>query len=56
MLGVNDQHKDGEFKFLFGNPENKEWTLALYNAINGSRYDNPDDIQYTPSRTLFICA
>lgn len=43
---MNDEHKDRVFKFLFGNPENKQWTLALYNAINGSSYDNPDDIQF----------
>lgn len=45
-MAVNDEHKDRVFKFLFGNPENKQWTLALYNAINGSSYDNPDDIQF----------
>ena len=42
---VNDEHKDRVFKFLFGNPEKLEWTLSLYNAVNGSRYDNPDDIR-----------
>ena len=45
-MAVNDEHKDRVFKFLFGNPENRAWTLALYNAINGSSYDNPDDIQF----------
>ena len=45
-MAVNDEHKDRVFKFLFGNSENKEWTLALYNAVNGSSYDNPDDIQF----------
>ena len=34
------------FKFIFGNPENKQWTLSLYNAINGTDYTNPDDIQF----------
>jgi hypothetical protein len=43
--GINRQYKDRLFKFIFGNPEHKEWTLALYNAINGSSYDNPDDIE-----------
>jgi hypothetical protein len=43
--GINRQYKDRLFKFIFGNPEHKEWTLALYNAINGSFYDNPDDIE-----------
>ena len=45
-MQVNEEHKDRVFKFLFGNPENRAWTLALYNAINGSSYDNPDDIQF----------
>ena len=41
-LAVNEEHKDRVFKFLFGNPENREWTLALYNAVNGSNYEDPD--------------
>ena len=43
--GINRQYKDRLFKFIFGNPEHKEWTLALYNAMNGSNYTNPDDIE-----------
>lgn len=43
---MNDEHKDRVFKFLFGNPANKAWTLALYNAVNGSNYENPDDITF----------
>ena len=46
-INVNREHKDRLFKFIFGNPENKAWTLSLYNAINGSSYDNPDDIKFT---------
>jgi len=45
-LAVNDEHKDRVFKYLFGNPNNREWTLALYNAVNGSNYDNPEEIEY----------
>ncbi|MBR0185737.1 MAG: hypothetical protein IJQ24_06885 [Synergistaceae bacterium] len=45
-MAVNDEHKDRVFRYLFGNPDNREWTLALYNAVNGSNYDNPDDIEY----------
>ena len=45
-MAVNDEHKDRVFKYLFGNPANREWTLALYNAVNGSNYDNADEIQY----------
>ena len=39
-------YKDRLFKFIFGNPENKAWTLSLYNAINGTGYSNPEDIQF----------
>ena len=45
-LQVNNEHKDRVFKFLFGNPDNRDWTLALYNAINGSSYNNPNNIQF----------
>ena len=45
-MEVNDEYKDRVFKYLFGNPANREWTLALYNAVNGSNYENPEDIQY----------
>ena len=45
-MPVNEEHKDRVFKFLFGNPENKEWTLELYNAINGSNYKNAQDIHF----------
>ena len=43
---VNEEYKDRLFKFIFGNPENKQWTLALYNAVNGTAYDDPDAIQF----------
>ena len=46
MTEANRLYKDRVFKFIFGNPENKEWTLSLYNAVNGSNYSNPDDIQF----------
>ena len=45
-MAVNDEYKDRVFKYLFGNPANREWTLALYNAVNGSSYENAEDIQY----------
>ena len=46
MTEVNRVYKDRVFKFIFGNPENKAWTLSLYNAVNGSQHSNPDDIQF----------
>ena len=36
--GANREYRDRLFKFIFGNLQNKEWTLSLYNAINGSHY------------------
>ena len=46
MKETNREYKDRLFKFIFGNPEKKAWTLSLYNAINGSHYTNPDDIRF----------
>ena len=34
------------FRFIFGNPDHKEWTLSLYNALNHSHYTNPDDLVF----------
>lgn len=42
---ANREYKDRLFKFIFGNPENKEWTLSLYNAVNGSHYTDASAIQ-----------
>ena len=41
---VNEKIKDRLFKFVFGNPDNKEWTLSLYNAMNGSTYTDADAV------------
>ncbi len=46
-MAVNREYKDRLFKFIFGNPNNKEWTLSLYNAINETNYTNADDIRIT---------
>ncbi|MBQ6502411.1 MAG: hypothetical protein IJI57_00685 [Flexilinea sp.] len=47
MAEINFQNKDRLFRFIFGNPKNRAWTLSLYNAVNGSSYTNPDDILIT---------
>ena len=44
---INRNSKDRLFKLIFGRNENKEWTLSLYNAVNGSSYTNPEDITIT---------
>jgi len=38
LTDVNREYRDRLFKFIFGNPEKKEWTLSLYNAVNGTCY------------------
>ena len=44
---VKREYKDRLFKLLFGNPEYKKFTLALYNAVNGTDYTNEEDIEIT---------
>ena len=39
---INRQYKDRLFKLVF---KEKEDLLKLYNAINGTDYNNPDDIE-----------
>ena len=43
--GTNTEYRDRLFKFIFGNPEHKKWTLSLYNAINGSNYTDENEIE-----------
>ena len=47
MPVINRKHKDRLFSFLFGSESNKEWTLSLYNAVNGTSYTDPEDIEFT---------
>lgn len=48
-------YKDRLFKALFGNPAHKAWTLALYNAVNNSNYNDPIAIKFnTVENTLFL--
>lgn len=46
MTQINRQYKDRLFKYIFGNAKNKAWTLSLYNAIHGTDYTDPDDIEF----------
>lgn len=50
MTRAQAQYKDRLFSFIFGSEEHKDWTLSLYNAVNGSSYDNPDSITITTIR------
>ena len=44
---VNREVKDKLFCYIFGNEKNKQWTLELFNAVNGSNYTDPNEITYT---------
>ena len=55
MVMVNEKNKDRLFSFIFGNEGNKRWTLDLYNAINGSDYDDPEEIELnTMNDTVYM--
>ena len=41
-MRINREHKDRLFKFIF---EKKENLLELYNALNGTNYNNPEDLE-----------
>ena len=45
MPYVANNYKDRLFNFIFGSEENKEWTLSLYNAMNGTSYRDPSMIE-----------
>lgn len=44
---INIKYKDRLFRLRFGSEEYKEDILSLYNALNGTSYDNTDDITIT---------
>ena len=43
---ANREYKDRLFNFIFGREENREWTLSLYNAINGSDHKDASLIEF----------
>jgi len=54
-MSVNREHKDRLFKKIFGRPEHRDWTLSLYNAVNGTAYDDPSQIEFnTMEDTLYM--
>lgn len=55
LITGNRLYKDRLFIFLFGRKERKEWTLELYNAINGTDYKDPNAIEInTLENVLYI--
>ena len=45
-LRINRKYKDRLFIYLFANEKNKRFTLELYNAVNGTTYNDPDEIDF----------
>lgn len=45
MPNVNTTYKDRLFRKLFGFEERKNDLLSLYNALNGTSFDNPDALE-----------
>ena len=43
---INNNNKDRLFNFIFGYPENRKWTLSLYNAVNGSAHTDENEIEF----------
>ena len=52
MAQIQREYKDRFFNYMFGSEENKAWTLSLYNAINGTAYTDPDDVQINTIREV----
>ena len=42
---ANIRYKDSLFVFLFGSEKRKKYTLSLYNALNGTDYTDPDELE-----------
>ena len=42
---IRRNHKDRLFVKLFGDPDNKENLLSLYNALNDRSYDDPNKLE-----------
>ena len=51
---IRRNHKDRLFVKLFGDPDNKENLLSLYNALNDRNYDDPDELEINTIRGCYI--
>ena len=44
-MAVIREYKDRLFTFMFSHEENREWTLSLYNAVNGTSYTDAGKVR-----------
>ena len=42
MPEIHREYRDRLFCYIFGSEAHKEWTLSLYNAVNGTAYTDPE--------------
>ena len=47
MSEIHREYRDRLFCYIFGSEAHKEWTLSLYNAVNGTAYTDPEQISIT---------
>lgn len=52
MPAATREYRDRLFTFIFGSEEHRDWTLSLYNAVNGTSYSDPEDITITTIREV----
>ena len=45
MTETRRAYKDSVFRRLFGDPENRDALLSLYNALNGTNYTDPEQLE-----------
>ena len=46
-IAANREYKDRLFTFIFGKEENRPYLLQLYNALNGTSYTDPSELEIT---------
>lgn len=46
-MRINKNNKDKLFRAVFGYEKYKENLLSLFNALNGTDYEEPDDLKIT---------
>ena len=52
MVKAQREYKDRLFIFIFGSEEHKDWTLSLFNAMNGTDYTDASIIQFTTLKEI----
>jgi len=54
-VNATEKYKDRLFCYIFGSEEHKDWSLSLYNAVNGTSYSEPDMISIeTLTQVLYM--